>query len=465
MAEQGAGKASGEDDGPDDVYRLLVESFAQATWETDAAGHLGADSPSWRAYTGQTFDEMIGRGWLNAVHPADRDYAEKQWREAIVGGHLVDAEFRVMHAASGGYRWSNVRAMPLRGPGGEIRKWVGINIDIHQRKPEREAVRESEERLEQFGEASSDVLWIRDAQTLQWEYLSPAFERIYGVSRQQALAGNNLLQWSELILQEDRTVALDHIGSVRAGQRATYEFRIRRPDGAIRWIRNNDFPMFDDQGRVQRIGGIGRDITTLKDAVEHERLLRAELQHRVRNTLAVVRSIVRRTAETSENPDEFASHLDGRIGAFARVQVALTRDPRAGFDLHELIAENLVACAAREGEQFTLDGPTVRLRPKAAEIMGLTMHELATNAVKHGALTSPNGSICVRWHDEPRAEGNWLVLEWKESGMQGRPVVQAREGFGTAVLQQTLQYDLSALVSRTFDPDGFRCTIQFPLAN
>jgi PAS domain S-box-containing protein len=333
--------------------------------------------------------------------------------------------------------------------------------------PERERMRDllraSEAQFRQFAEASSDVLWVRDAESLQWEFLSPAFNSVYGISRDVAAPGDDLAQWVELIVPEDREQALDGISRARAGQSVNFEYRISR-DGQIRWLRSNVFPMLDKHGRVQRIGGIGRDVTELKAALEHQRGLLAELQHQVRNTLAMIRSIVRRTADFSETVDEFAGHLEGRIAAFSRVEVALTRDPLAGFDLAELISDELRACAAREGKQFALHGPAVRLKPKAAKGIGLAIHELATNAVKHGAFTVADGHIEVRWSKEERDGEPWLAFCWTESGMTGRPVKQVREGFGTILLQQTLQYDLGAIVVRRFEPTGFRCEIGLPFA-
>jgi len=263
---------------------------------------------------------------------------------------------------------------------------------------------------------------------------------------------------------EDRAHALDCISRARNGERISFEYRIKqRHDETIRWLRSNVFPMTDQHGRVRRIGGIGRDITALKQALDHQQRLLAELQHRVRNTLAVIRSIVRRTAETSETVEDFANHLDGRLGAFSRIQVAVSRDPLAGFDLAELISEELRAGAAREGEQFALHGPPVRLKAKAAESLGLAVHELATNALKHGAFTVDHGYIDVRWSKEHREDVVWLSLEWKESGMMGRPVEQKREGFGSILLRHTLRYDLGAEVTRAYEPSGFRCEIAFPL--
>jgi PAS domain S-box-containing protein len=426
-------------------------------------------SPDWTEMR-----QLSGGGFLSDTVAPERDWAEKYippQEQPRVHAAIQDAvrnrrPFELEHQVrrnDGSTGWTLSRAVPRIDAAGEIKEWIGAASDVTARKEAEQALRESEELLRQFGDASSDLLWIRNAETLQLEYLSPAFETIYGVSRELALAGDNLFQWAELILPEDRARALQSVARVRENERVSFEFRIRRPrDGAIRWLRNHDFPMVDAAGSVCRIGGIARDVTALKSAVEHQQLLLGELQHRVRNTLAVIRSIVRRTAERSETIDDFFSHLDGRIDAFSRVQVAVTRDPLAGFDLAELVSEELRVCAAREGEQFTVEGPQVRLKAKAAESIGLAIHELATNALKHGAYTSDRGHVGVRWWKEQRDSGPWLSLEWKESGMEGHTVEQGREGFGTVLLQQSLPYDLGAEVTRSFEPSGFRCTIGFP---
>jgi PAS domain S-box-containing protein len=127
-------------------HRLLVESWAQAVWEVDAEGVVVSDSPSWRAYTGQTIAEWLGYGWLDAIHPDDRAYAERQWRGAIAAGRLVDAEFR-LRAPGGGWRWTNVRAAPVVGPDGNIEKWAGMNIDIDDRRSAQIALQERDVRL------------------------------------------------------------------------------------------------------------------------------------------------------------------------------------------------------------------------------------------------------------------------------------------------------------------------------
>ncbi|MFC7557531.1 PAS domain-containing protein [Pseudoroseomonas wenyumeiae] len=151
-------------------HRLLIESWAQAIWETDANGVVTADSPSWRTYTGQTLDEWIGYGWLKAIHPDDRAYAERQWREAIAARGLVDAEFR-LRAPDGGWRWTNVRAAPVLDAEGHVEKWFGMNIDIDARKRAEAALRESEERYRTLFEAMDEayaVVEVLGDKTGEW---------------------------------------------------------------------------------------------------------------------------------------------------------------------------------------------------------------------------------------------------------------------------------------------------------
>jgi PAS domain S-box-containing protein len=130
-------------------FRALVEGLAQAVWETDAEGVVVTDSPSWRAYTGQRLEEWLGYGWVNAIHPDDRAYAEAQWRDAVSRGATVNAEFR-LRRAEGGWRWTNVIAAPIRGPDGAIRKWVGMNVDISARHAAEEGLREADRRKDEF---------------------------------------------------------------------------------------------------------------------------------------------------------------------------------------------------------------------------------------------------------------------------------------------------------------------------
>jgi two-component sensor histidine kinase len=285
---------------------------------------------------------------------------------------------------------------------------------------------------------------------------------MWGESRQAVMADTG--RWAELVHPDDLDVARAGMPRVLAGEVHVAEYRIMRPsDGMVRWIRDTGFPIRDEEGRVRRAAGIAQDVTVEKRAEERQRLLLAELQHRVRNTLSVVRSIARRTAATSETTDDFAMHLDGRINAFARVQGAVTRDPDAGIDLEMLVAEGLLAVGAHEGEQVKgIRGPKVWLQPKAAETIALAIHELSTNALKYGALCAENGRIAVGWDYEGTDGQTRLVLRWIESGVRLSGERPERHGFGTELIERTIAYDLGGDATLEFDRDGLRCTISLP---
>ena len=242
---------------------------------------------------------------------------------------------------------------------------------------------------------------------------------------------------------------------------ANVERELVSPDGKTRYIaRILPYRNIDNSVAGVVINFI--DITAITRAEERQRLLLAELQHRVRNTLGVVRSIARRSAENSANVAEYAMHLDGRLNAFARTQALVTRDPESGVDLEFLVVEELLGYNAHEGEQLRISGPPVRFQPKAAETFALAIHELATNALKYGALSRPPGRIELTWRIDEAPEPPQLIFEWRERG--GPPVEgPQRKGFGSELLERTLAFELKGKTILAFDRSGLTCMITIPL--
>lgn len=202
--------------------------------------------------------------------------------------------------------------------------------------------------------------------------------------------------------------------------------------------------------------------STLQRAADRQDLLLHELQHRVRNILALVRSVIRRSAEGAEDADDLEAHLMGRIDAMARTQSLLTRDAGAGIDLGDLVHDELLAQAAPEG-RFTVEGPEIMLDPKAAEILTMAVHELATNANKYGALATENGRIAVGWRLVDEGGEPWVQLEWRETNV---PVVARsprREGFGTELIVRRVPYELRGQGTLELRPGGVVAQIAFPL--
>jgi PAS domain S-box-containing protein len=326
------------------------------------------------------------------------------------------------------------------------------------------ALRESEIRFRELGAASSDVIWIRDADTLAMEYLSPAFATVYGASC-EPYVGTGPDVWLSLVHPEDRADFAASIDRLRAGERVRHEFRVVRPsDDAVRWIRNTDFPIRDDKGRLKWIGGIGQDVSEEKANAARLRLLVAELQHRVRNMLTVVRSVFSRTVETGGSIDEIADHFKGRLDALARTQVIVTKTSSGLVDLENLVRDELLSVGASDGPTLSIDGPDVTLPPKTAESIGLALHELTTNAVKYGALKTPGATLDIRWSvNVGRAGAPRLDLLWTERGVPAVSVNPTREGFGRELIEEALPYRLGAETKLEFRGGGVRCAISVPL--
>ena len=333
------------------------------------------------------------RGWHEDGRPVAR--SEFATARALRGEAVVPGLEFLFRQDNGVERWTQVASAPLRDSQGEVTGALSVVMDIDDLKRHAEQLSAKEERFRQFATASSNVLWIRDADTLDMEYLSHAFEQIYGAACEQVLGDVRL--WAALVVPDDREAALQRLQRVKAGESLVHEFRIQRPsDGAFRWIRSTDFPLFDNQGRVIRVAGIGVDVTDMRRASEHQQVLLAELQHRVRNIMAMVGSLVTRTRTSASSVEEYARVLSGRIMSLARTQAMLTRKADVGVPLHAVVAEELAA-QVRDPAQYTVEGPELLLPPKVTEVISLALHELATNALKHGALAQAQGRLRVEW--------------------------------------------------------------------
>lgn len=355
-----------------------------------------------------------------------------------------------------------VSARPKRWSAGEIalleeaseRTWAAM-----ERAGSEAALRESEERFQQFATASAAALWMREAATLEMEFVSPSATTIYGVEP-DALLGD-VKKWAALIVPDDRPLALEYLEAARRGETAVHEFRVQRPsDGAFRWIRNTVFPLRDGQD-IHRVGGIAEDITEARQLMDHQGILLAELQHRVRNIMGMIRSMANRTAPGAETIEDYRSLLEGRLLALARVQALLTRQANAGGSLRAIVQEE-VAAQAHHGGQFELIGPDIMLAPKAVEVLTLAFHELATNALKYGALSLPEGRLTVSWTPFEKRARSWLAVDWVEEGAPAREPSD-RKGFGSELIEARIPYELGGSGKITIEPGGARCRMEFPL--
>jgi len=269
-----------------------------------------------------------------------------------------------------------------------------------------------------------------------------------------------------LTVEEVRTLylpgELDRIRQIttdvfmRGERNVEVECRIRRPDGKVRWILMRGELSLNDEGQPRGAVGVAMDITDRKDDEERMRLLAREVDHRANNLLAVVQSVVQ--LSKAATPEALKAVLSGRITALGRAHQLLSEARWEGADLRRLVEEELLAFSLGEAARVSIRGEDVALPPAAAQALAMALHELATNAVKYGALSSPLGRVVVSWARQSRGP---LTIQWVESG---GPVVAppTRRGLGATMLARALGGPLKGETRFDWRPEGLVCELELP---
>jgi len=322
------------------------------------------------------------------------------------------------------------------------------------------ALRESEEMRRVSIELVPAILWRTDGaghnkmSNSQWAELT-------GQSEDEIAAWG----WLDAVHPDDRAGAEQAFRrSYSNGEPLERQMRIRGREGAYRWFLMRQAPMRDAESSVTHWFGAATDVHDLHLLEERQRRLVAELQHRVRNILTVVRSVFARTADTGGALEDVADHFRGRLDALARTQAIVTQTASGHVDLENLIRDELLSVGVADGEALSLSGPDVPLPPRAAEAIGLAVHELAINAVKYGALKVPGAALEIVWSTDVADDGTRGVhLTWAERGVPVIAISPNRQGFGTELICEALPYQYGAQTQLAFAGGGVRCSIAMPL--
>jgi PAS domain S-box-containing protein len=280
--------------------------------------------------------------------------------------------------------------------------------------------------------------------------------RIFGVDPKSFVVSPQTVQ---ALLFPDDAEGLAKVVEHFSGGATTYEgeFRVRRPSGEVRWCIGTAAASLDGQGRVIRVSGVTIDITERKRAEQRQNLLSREVDHRGKNALALVQSIVRLTR--AESIRDYSKAVEGRIAALARVHTILSLSSWEGAELSGLIEEELAPFVTKDARRVAVSGPKVQLGPATAQTLALALHELATNAAKYGALSSLHGRISLSW----KRLADALELEWIEDS--GPPVeTPLSRGFGTRSVIASIETQLGGHALFDWRPEGLCCRLTVPLA-
>jgi PAS domain S-box-containing protein len=373
---------------------------------------------------------------------------------AVLAGESFDNVEAVVWNPDG-KRWvARVNVVPLRDADGILIGAINCFQDVTHEHDMRRALERQQRTFDLAMTASKMGTWRYTLADNICIYDENA-QRLYGLTEARFLHDEHgvkakfhpddmALMWTNV------AKALDPQGDGRYD----VEYRVKQLDGSWRWLSAWGLVEFEGKGAERKavaIAGASRDLSQRRQAEASERTLVNELNHRVKNSLATVQSIVLTSLRGAVDLETARKAVNARIVSLAGAHDLLTDRSWAGADLNDLVTHVIAPFGT---SQITIEGPSLDVPPKQALAFSLALHELATNAAKYGALSRPGGRVELRWD----IQDDQLHLTWRETG--GPPVTApSRRGFGSRLLEEVLSGDLDGQCRLEFAPDGVRCSI------
>ena len=422
----------------------VVESSSEAIKSYALDGTIISWNPGAEKLFGYKAAEALGNPIELIVPVERRDEAKRKIASVAAGGHVhLETQRR---RKDGKLVDVSVSASPVRDALGRI---VAVSSLAHDIGP-RLAAQRALERYRLLAEHARDILFVlrqRDGTILE---TNNAAVNAYGYAR-EALLHMNI---AELRAPEALANLQSDLESV--GEGTLFETIHKRSDGSTFPVEVSAVSMQLEGERL--VLSLVRDVSERKEWARVQRLMTRELLHRVKNSVAVIQSLVRLTAPRAASLEDFVASLSGRLSAMAAAHDLLSETHWRGADLAELVSKQLAHYLAGSDKRVRVDGPKVRLPQQYTVPLALTLHELATNAAKHGSLSSPTGQVDLSW-TYSRGRRNKLDILWRESG---GPSVErpASTGFGSTLIERGMP---GARVNRRFEPGGLVCAISLDL--
>jgi PAS domain S-box-containing protein len=430
----------------------MIPGDRELQWDARSKAMFGF-APDWPV----TFD-----AWKNAIPPETWPAIETSLTRAMSADDPHDdyaCDYPVRRT-DGEVRWIAAEGRAFFEPDLETpsgRKPVciiGTMRDVTEARRAEEERHRADQLLRTIIETAPGMIFAKDLKG-RMLIASASVLEVFGKSWPD-MRGRTVQEFMQDSAQATTVIATDERIMV-SGVPEVVEENVGRKDGQARVWLSTKTPLRDAKGDVAGIIGVSVEITELKQIEDRLRLMVHELNHRVKNTLATVQAIAGQTLRRAE--PSVRRTLEDRLMALAAAHDVLTREVWAGADLNEIVAASLAAYAGGEDGRIRFSGPPLRLVPRAALALAMGLHELATNAVKYGALSNESGMVGVRWIVVDQR----LRLTWSE---QGGPAVTPpdRRGFGTQLIERSVARDLVGTASIDFAPDGVACVIEAPLA-
>lgn len=409
--------------------------------------------PTREAYPAEEIETLFLRDGTGAEHSTIESRRD--------GSLKLDVEYRIRRADTGEVRWIARRAEIERDASGAPLRIVGVAWDATERRQIEEELRDANARLQEREAflssvlaASTDCIKVLDLEG-RLTFMSEGGMKVMEVSDFNAIEG---CPWPELLTGAGSDAARDAIAAAREGRESHFEMAAQTFLGTPRWWDVSVSPIRGAEGEVARILSVSRDRTALRQAQEQQEIVNREISHRLKNTMAMVQAIVAQTLRGVADRAPVEALTD-RLHALAAAHDTLLESGWRVADLGE-VARGVLDPFDRSG-RVRLAGPPVDLGARAAQSLALLLHELGTNALKYGALSSPEGAVDLTWAVEERDGTPTLGLDWRERG--GPPVAPPQgQGFGSRLVRMGLLGTGSTVVR--FNSEGVEVAFSAPLA-
>ena len=332
-----------------------------------------------------------------------------------------------------------------------------LEIEVQRRTSE---LTHSEERLRFLLKAGRFGSWTLDL-TDRRLVASDVCKENFGRQARDTFTYDELLA---AIMPEDRP-RMQAATQTAIAEHSDYdiEYRARTPKGEVRWLHIRGQTYYGADSQPLSMAGVSIDITERKRSEEHRTLLTTELNHRVKNSMATMQSIAHQILRTAPSLEQARATLDARLQSLAAAHDVLTRESWEGATLAEIVEGALHPFRSGTGQRFSIGGPKVWLSPRHSLALIMALHELATNAIKHGALSNDKGRVILNWDIVDGTQRDQLWLRWEELG--GPQVIKpTRVGFGSRLIERALAAELGGTAEIEFRPRGIVFTVEAPIA-